>query len=253
MLGILAAILTGVSKTGVPGVGILIVPMMGAAFPGRVSVGTLLPMLMFADCFAVTWYRKDTRWDKLWGLMPWVMAGMAGGAVLLWALGEAHTRKDLLNIIIGFLVLAMLGVHLARLKWGSKLSLSSGPAVAATGGTAGFSTMVSNAAGPVMGIYLTNLGLPKKEFMGTTAVYFFLLNLTKFPVYLLLTSLRPDKPLVTVASLKFDLTICPMILVGVVLGRWLLPRITQKRFDGLVLSLAAIAALYMIWTGFHMK
>ena len=52
-----AAVLVGLTKTGVPGLGILIVPLMAAVFPAKSSVGVLLPMLLMGDVFAATDYR----------------------------------------------------------------------------------------------------------------------------------------------------------------------------------------------------
>src|SRR5262249_24567827 len=98
----------------------------------------------------------------------------------------------------------------------------------------------------IMSIYMTSLGLPKEQFMGTTAWFYFLLNSAKLPLYFGLTLLNPDQPFVTPASLRFDLMLSPVILAGVFLGRWLLPGIGQKSFDALVLSLAAIAALKLL-------
>ncbi|HEY0868751.1 MAG TPA: hypothetical protein VGE01_15325 [Fimbriimonas sp.] len=57
-LGALSALIIGFSKTGVPGTGIIVVPLMAYAFGGRLSVGATLPMLVFADCFAVSFYRQ---------------------------------------------------------------------------------------------------------------------------------------------------------------------------------------------------
>lgn len=248
ILGALAALLVGFSKTGMPGVGILVVPLMASVFGGRVSIGTLLALLIFADCFAVKWYHKDAQWDKLLKLLPYVAAGMILGTAGLWALGEAKTPKDLLNHIIGGLVLFMLVVHFARQKWGRHLTLTSPVALAPVGGLVGFSTTLSNAAGPLMAIYLTGLKLPKKQFMGTTACYFLTVNLAKVPIYAGLTFAMPGKPFITPSSLWFDLSVCPVVLIGIYLGKWLLPRITQTHFDILVLALAAIAALKLILT-----
>jgi uncharacterized membrane protein YfcA len=122
LLGFLAAFLIGVSKTGVPGIGILVVPLLATAFGGRASVGTMLPMLIVGDIFAVRWYRQHTQWKRLVELIPWVLVGMAIGAVVLWRLGEMHTSRDLLEPIIGTLVLVMLGIHLLRQRWGERLS-----------------------------------------------------------------------------------------------------------------------------------
>lgn len=238
--------LIGIAKTGVPGVGILVVPVMAKLFGGRPSIGMLLPMLLFADLFAISWYRQHVRWEKLRELLPSVFVGMAAGVVLLWKLGEVKGTRDLLNPIIGGLVLAMVGVHLLRQRLGPRFGPHSRSAVLYTGSIAGFSTTVSNAGGPVMSIYLTGLELPKEQFMGTTAWYFFLINFSKLPLYLALTALMPDKPFLTLTSLKFDLIIFPVIVLGVYAGRWLLPRLQQKQFDALVLILATIAAVKLL-------
>jgi uncharacterized membrane protein YfcA len=245
-VGALAGLMVGVSKTGVPGVGMLVVPMMAGIFGGRESVGTVLPMLVVGDIFAVAWYRHHARWDKLWCLVPWVLTGMALGGVVMWRLGETSSAKDLMNPLIGALVLVMLGVNLARGRWGEKLNPSSRAGVLTTGAAAGFSTTVSNAAGPVMQIYLTSMGLPKEQFMGTTAWYFFIFNLTKVPIYAALSMIRPDRPIMSGHTLTFNVIIAPVIIAGAFIGRWLLPRVPQQLFNTLMLALAGIAALRLI-------
>jgi uncharacterized membrane protein YfcA len=116
-IGAGAAAFIGVSKTGVPGVGILVVPMLAYAFGGRPSVGIMLPMLIFADCFAVAWYRRHAQWDKLIKLLPWVVAGMVLGSTALWIVGEINTSKDILGIIIGILVLRCWSFICCRDGW----------------------------------------------------------------------------------------------------------------------------------------
>ncbi|MGC8784795.1 MAG: sulfite exporter TauE/SafE family protein [Armatimonadota bacterium] len=245
-LGSVAAFLIGVSKTGVPGIGILVVPLLAAAFGGRASVGTMLPMLIVGDIFAVRWYRQHTQWKRLLELIPWVAVGMVLGALVLWRLGEAKGGKDLLEPLIGALVLVMLAIHLLRQRWGDRLTPHSPVTVASTGTAAGFATTVSNAAGPIMGIYMTSLGLPKEQFMGTSAWYYFAVNLSKLPLFIALSLINPARPIVTAHSLLFNVAVIPVIVVGVYLGRWLLPRIPQKLFDSVVLVLAAIAAVKLM-------
>lgn len=246
LVGALAALLIGFSKTGVPGVGILVVPLMAMVFPGRVSIGATVVLLIAADLFAVTWYRQYTRWDKLVQLLPWVAAGMIVGTAALFAIGENAQGKDNINLIIGGLVLAMIGLYVLRLKWGDRLRPSSRSGLVFTGGAAGFATTVSNASGPIMSVYMTSLGLPKMEFMGTTAWYFLIFNLTKIPLYVLLMALAPERPMFSPNSLIFDLAMLPIIVVGVYVGRWMLPRVPQDVFNILALSLSAIAAIRLI-------
>jgi uncharacterized membrane protein YfcA len=246
LYGAFAALLVGFSKTGMPGVGILVVPLLAKAFGGTPSVGIMLPMLLFGDVFAVTWYKRHARWDKLWELAPSVVAGMAAGTALLWLTGAKSGHRDPMNQIIGALVLLMLAVHVARLRWGDRLTPHSRIGVVTTGGAAGFTTTASNAAGPIMNIYLQAMAMPKEQFMGTTAWFFFLVNLTKLPIFYTLSVAHPGKAMITATSLLFDLLMFPVILAGVFVGKWFLPRISQRAFDGLVLVLAGFAALKLV-------
>ena len=251
-VGIVAALLVGITKTGLPGIGILIVPLMAVVFGGRLSVGATLPLLIFGDVFAVLWYRQHARWDNLRDLLPWVVIGIAVGTGLLWYTGIQGSQVDWLNVAIGVLVLFMMVVSLARRYWGDRLVPNSLSGLASTGVLAGFATMVSNAAGPIMSIYLTGmLRLSKNEFMGTSAWYFFIFNLSKIPLYIFLTLVLPAKPMINSTTLLFDLLMLPIILIGAFAGKWLLPRLSEGLFDGAVLILAGAAALKLILDQIH--
>jgi len=240
VLGALAALLVGISKTGVPGIGILVVPLLACAFGGRLSAGIMLPMLIMGDCFAVVWYKRHAQWDKLVWLLPWVYAGVFIGAVALKITGGSKGSKDVTDVIIGILVLVMMLVYLLRSKLGSRFMPTSPVGVAGTGVAAGFSTTVSNAAGPIMQMYMAAHKMTKEQFMGTIAWYFFIINLSKFPIYVVLSHFYPQKPLVTLASLTLNIYVIPAIVVGVFIGKWLLPRIPQKAFEMVVILLAGI-------------
>ncbi len=244
--GAVAALLVGISKTGVPGVSTPVVPMLAAAFGGRLSIGIMLPLLIMGDVFAVAWYRRHAQWDKLVGLLPWVVVGLLIGTAALQVTGEMNSVKDILGQVIGCLVLVMLALYLLQGRLGEKLTPTSSPGVAGTGVVAGFSTMVSNAAGPVMTIYLTAHKLPKRQFMGTIAWYFFIINLAKMPVYIALTAMNPSNPIVTTQSLALNAALFPAVMVGAFYGKWLLPRIPQKAFEGVLIFLAGVAALKLV-------
>ncbi len=248
ILGALAALIVGFTKTGIPGVGILVVPIMATAFGGWPSVGLTLPLLIFGDMFAVLWYRRHARWDKLTGLIPWVLIGIGTGTALLFILGQNSNAAQIINKLIGVLVLIMLAVHLLRQKWGNRLVPSSSAGLLVTGTSAGFATTISNAAGPIMSIYMTSLQLPKEQFMGTTAWYFFIVNLIKFPIYMVLSWVNSQNPLVTKETLTIDLLLMPMIVIGAFLGKWMLPRVPQGVFNFLALGLAGIAAIRLIFS-----
>lgn len=245
-LGALAAFLVGFSKTGVPGAGILVVPLMAQVLGARLSVGATLPLLIFGDCFAVAFYRRYADWGWLRRIAPWVTAGLLVGAVALKVLGDLHLRADPLGPVIGVIILAMLALTLLRGRLGDRLRPHSPTGTVLTGALAGFSTMVSNAAGPVMAIFMTAAGLPKERLLGTTAWTFFIFNLAKVPLLLLLTADNPAEPLFTAGTLLFGVTLFPVLGLGALAGRHLLPHLPEREFNVLVLGLSGLAAVRLI-------
>jgi uncharacterized membrane protein YfcA len=103
----------------------------------------------------------------------------------------------------------------------------------------GLTTMLANAAGPVFGLFLLAIGLPKKEFVGTAAWFFLLLNIAKIPFSLNLGLIRGD-------TLAVNLVLLPLILLGLCLGRAIIHRIPQRAFDLVILALSGVAALNML-------
>lgn len=243
----IAALLVGISKTGVPGMGIMVVPILAIGFGGRLGAGVMLPMLIVGDIFAVCWYGKHIQWDKLTKLFAWVGLGILIGTYFMWVTGKAPKgAKNYADITIGILVLVMIALHLLRKYFGEKITPKSGVGRAVTGVAAGFSTLVSNAAGPIMQVYMASHKLSKKDFMGTNAVYFLIVNVSKFPIYVVLSRLIPREPIVTVQSLSLNLMIAPVIIGGVYLGKWIFPRISQKAFESAVLILSAAGAIQLL-------
>lgn len=243
-----AAFIIGFSKTGLPGSGILAVPLIASVLGGRQSVGSALPLLILGDCFAVYFYRKQARFDHLLKLLPWVLGGFLIGCLALYQLGHLHLKADPLNPIIGVIVLLMLGLSQLRGSLGDKLVPTSPAGTGATGILAGFTTMVSNAAGPIMQIYLVATKMPKEELMGTSSLYFFTVNCLKVPFYLWLSVDNPGQTLWSPQSLTAVACVVPVLLMGAVLGKRLLPVIPQKVFTQIVLVLAAIGAVKLIFS-----
>lgn len=241
-----AALLVGFSKTGLPGSGIVAVPMLAAVFGGRLSVGTALPLLISADCFAVYYYRKEARFDHLGKLLPWVSFGLVIGTVALFSIGDKKSVTDPLNPIIGSIVLIMLLLGLLRGKLGDKLVPHSKWGTRATGALAGFTTMVSNAAGPIMQIYLVATEMKKEELMGTTALYFFTVNVIKIPFYFALSAAQPNNPMWSLASLATVACGLPLLVMGALLGRRFAGAVPQAVFNKIVLFFAALGGIYLI-------
>lgn len=243
LLGGTAALLVGLSKTGVPGVSLPAIILMTEAFASneKQSVAAILPLLLLADCFSVGFYHEHADWKRLWRLFPYVAIGMAPGvAVLVWS-NHAQFRQ-----VLGWMVVVLLTLEAIRrrLEWNnlphSRLFSAS------LGALAGFGTMVGNAAGPIMSVYLVSRGLKKHQFMGNWAWFFLIVNASKIPVFVAMKFLGgPD--LLTFDSVQFDLAVMPLVVVGALAGRQVFRWIPQRIFDPVVLVLAAMAAARLVW------
>ncbi len=229
----LCAVMVGMAKTGVPGLGILVVPIIASLEPSAIAgTGLLLPLLISADLVAVVIYRRQASANTLWHLLPWVALGLIGGFLAMKRMDDVVMR-----MIIGLIVLGMVVLHLSR----AKLQEAAAPnwrRAAFYGIVAGFATMVANAAGPVMSLYLLSMALPKDEFMGTGAWFFLLINCIKVPFYL---GLSP--PIINHASLILDASVLPAVWLGAFGGRWIYARMPQQIFDRVVVAMTVLSAL----------
>jgi uncharacterized membrane protein YfcA len=231
-----AATISGFSKTGIPGISILSVSIFALILPARESTGVVLPLLIFADVFAYFVYRKELQWSRVGRLLPWAGAGLVIG---WFALG--HVNNQQAARLIGAIIALMLGVHVWRRTRQTATDLTPPPAWFGPfiGVFAGITTMVANAAGPVMTLYLLAMRLPKLEFLGTSAAFFLLINWIKVPFIAQLGLINPS-------SLTLNLYLLPAVAVGALLGRPVVQRVNQKIFENAALVLAAAAAVRLL-------
>lgn len=231
------AVMVGTTKTGMPGLGILIVPLMALVLPTRQSTGILLGILILADLFAITYHRHNARWGHVVRLLPAAFAGIVAGYF-----GLRFVNDRQLKPVIGGIVLIMLAVN----YWRTKVKGEDAPVptqwwfAIVLGFLAGVMTMMANAAGPIMIIYLLAMRLPKVEFVGTGAWFFFVVNWLKVPF-------SASLDLMTAESVKLNLMMLPFIAIGAVAGIFLLKRIPQKVFNAAVQILAAAAAIKLLF------
>ncbi len=243
VIGAIAALVVGFSKTAIPGAGLLAVPLVASIVEGRLIAGASLPLLLVADVFAVSWYRHHTRWELLRPLVVWVAVGFAFGIAFFIAVGN---DVRLIDVAIGVIILVMVVIQVWRMVRRRPPRPATARDAAVYGSAGGFTTFVSNSAGPVMNTYLIGLGLGKDEQVGTSAWFYFAVNLSKIPLYLLLGYLTTGGHFFTRASLLWNLCMVPAIVVGVYAGRYLLPRISQQVFVILVLVLSALGGIRLL-------
>ncbi|MDQ4214854.1 sulfite exporter TauE/SafE family protein [Microbacterium capsulatum] len=232
----LAGTIVGLSKTALPGANTISIAVFAAILPARTSTGALLLLLIVGDMFALLSYRRHAHWPTLLRLAPAVAAGLVLGAVFLAFAGNGVVRP-----VIGAILLAMTGITLWRRRRAPTAAEPHGHLDTTLGyGTlGGFTTMVANAGGPVMSLYFLAMRTPVNVFLGTAAWFFAIVNLVKVPVLVGLG-------LITAPVLLLDAVLVPMVVLGALFGRWLIPRIHQGVFDRIVLMLTVLGAAYLL-------
>lgn len=235
----LAAVVIGLSKAALPGAGTIAVALFAAVLPAKQSTGTILLLLIVGDLFALWAYRRHADVRALVRLIPAVAVGLLGGVAFL-----AFSSDTLVRRVIAVILLVVIAVTLWRRR-ASKANPSDAagppdPVVAAGyGALSGFTTMVANAAGPIMSMYFLALRFPVHAFLGTAAWFFAVINVSKLPFSIGLG-------LITPSGLWIVAVLIPLVIAGAFVGRAIAARIPQRLFERLVIVLTVIGALYLL-------
>jgi hypothetical protein len=243
ILGTLAGLVVGLSKTALPGAALVVTPLIGSIVAGRAIPGTTLPILLAADVFAVTWYRQHARWDLLRPMIVSVAVGFAAGTAFFAIVGSA-TRP--IEVVIGVSILLIVVIQSWRMVRRTKPTRPTATTAAVYGSTGGFTTFVANAAGPILNTYLVGLGLRKEEMVGTSAWFYFAVNVAKVPVYVALGALSSGGHFFTGSSLAFDAACLPAVVAGVFGGRSVFHKLPERAFLVAVLVLSAAGAVRLL-------
>ena len=231
----LSGLLIGMSKTGITGVGLMVVPLLANAFGGRPSVGLLLPILIFADLFAVTWYNRHAQWKHIFRLLPWAFAGIITATIVGKSISDQTFNRLLAALVIGGIaILVWRDIRSDKLKIPHSRWFAGG-----MGLLGGFSTMIGNAAGPVMALYLLSMRLPKNSYIGTGAWFFFIVNLSKVPLHVW------SWKTITVNSFLLDVLVIPAVAAGTFFGIWLVRLLPEKFYRLLVIVTTLLSALLL--------
>ncbi|MCX6956447.1 MAG: sulfite exporter TauE/SafE family protein [Verrucomicrobia bacterium] len=234
-MAVLAALIVGVSKAGIGGLGMLAVVLFTYIIPAKQSTGMVLPLLCIGDIVAVSIYRQHANWFHIRRMFGWAAAGVVVGYFAMDRINE-HQAK----VLIGSIVLGLVAMHLIRRKFAGAETEHGAWFAPTIGVLAGFTTLVANAAGPLMAVYMLAMRLPKMDFVGTGAVFFLLLNFFKVPFMV-------DLGLITTASFSLNLVLAPIVIAGLWLGRKLVVRIDQRMFENIALGLSLVAGLKLIF------
>ncbi|NGO78911.1 sulfite exporter TauE/SafE family protein [Streptomyces sp. YC504] len=235
----LAAALVGFSKTAVSGANTISLAVFAAVLPARESTGVLLPILIAGDILAVLTYRRHAHWPTLWRLFPAVGAGVLFGTVFLMWADDTGVRTS-----IGAILLLMAAVTVWRRRVAARQEEDAAGGAGrwkapSYGVLGGFTTMVANAGGPVMSLYLISSGFQKLGFLGTSAWFFLIVNTSKVPFSVGLG-------LIDWQSLLLDAALVLFVVPGAWLGRKCVDRIDQLLFERLVIGATVLGGIQLL-------
>ncbi len=205
-------------------------------FGARDATGVLLPLLIVGDVCAVCYFGKQAQWTHIRRLLPPTVFGVIFGWLMMKQLPESTFKP-----MVGSIILSLIAVQLTRMwrpGWFEKMPHQKWFAVG-LGILVGITTMLANAAGPVMALYLLAVSLPKLELVGTSAWFFLVINVFKLPF-------SYNMGLIHFETLAINAVFAPAVLPGMWVGRWLIQRISQRVFDSLLLALTGLFALRLV-------
>ena len=274
LLVIAGAFVVGFSKTALPGAGTIAVGLFALAMPAKESTAALLLLLILGDMTALWVYRREPDWRTLVRLLPSAMIGVVIGAFYFAAVDGPAVQRTIGVILLVLMIVTVWRRRTAQRKeaaraaqsatdpaegtatpstTGERTGVSSSPIT--TGGSrrgagataqgvgfgllGGFTTMVANAAGPVMSMYFYAMRMPVLTFLGTSAWYFAIINLFKVPF-------SAGLGLITRDTLVMDAMLIPVVLIGAYLGAKVAKRIPQQVFERLILILTVVAAISLL-------
>jgi uncharacterized membrane protein YfcA len=231
----LSGLLIGMSKTGISGVGLMVVPLLANAFGGRPSVGLLLPILILADIFAVSWYNRHAEWKHILRLIPWAFAGIIFATIVGKNVSDQTFNRLLASLVIGGIgVLIWQDIRAGKIKIPESRWFAGG-----MGLLGGFATMIGNFAGPVITLYLLSMRVPKNIYIGTGAWFFFIVNVSKVPLHVW------SWKTITLNSFLLDLMMIPVIAAGAFLGIWMVRLLSEKYYRILIIVTTLLSAFLL--------
>jgi uncharacterized membrane protein YfcA len=237
VVAVIAAVLTGISKGGVPIVGALSVPLLALVISPVAAAGLLLPVYVVSDWFGLYAYRKE--FDRR--VLMIACVSMTIGVGIGWA--TAHLiPESYVTVLVGVISVAFalnqllrkqVLVAAKRAEWGSGLFWC---------GIAGFTSFVSHTGGPPYQVWTLPLGMKKAVFAGTSTIAFAYINMVKLVPYFMLGQIN-------LGSLEVALMLAPVAAVAVFAGVWVVKRVSEKVFFTVVTWSLLIIGVQLIWKG----
>lgn len=232
-----AVLLMGLSKSGfASGFGALAVPLLALAVPVPQAAAIMLPLLMVMDATGLQqlWRHRDPALVRL--LLPAGLAGIAVGWALFGWVSQATVSGVTGAITLAFLAQRLLFPPRPQAppapRWVGRLC----------GVGSGFTSFVAHAGSPPISAYVLPLGLAPAVYSGSMAVFFAVINASKWGPYALLG-------LIDLPNLATSLVLLPLAPVGVWVGVRMTHRVSPAWFYRLAYTGMFLTGVKLLWDG----
>ena len=232
-----AAVMVGASKGGLPGVGMLAVPILSLAVPPIAAAGLLLPIFVVTDWFGVMAYRREYSRRNLAILIPGCTLGVGIG----WGTAAA-IPESAVTLLIGLLGLGYVLFIWLRRGMGGPPRPADWPRGLFWGALAGFTSFVSHAGAPPYQVYVMPQRLQKMAYAGTTTILFAIVNAEKLVPYWALGQL-------SLASLRAAAMLFPVGIATTLITYRVVRRIPDRLFFLLVNLVLLLISLKLVGDG----
>jgi uncharacterized protein len=226
----------GFAKGGFNAIGAILAPLLTLVIPNvAVALGVLLPMVVVGDAMAIWIYWREWDLRLVLHLLPGAIVGALVGTALLVYVPAPAMRWVLAVFTLSLVAYKLVSDAIQALRYQPRTW--HGPAV---GGFTGLASAMFNSGGPVFNSYLLLQALEPRIFIGTTALFFALLNLIKVPGYLL-------SGVINLPLLGSYWWVFVFIPVGIWVARQLIVRIKPAAFEWVIMALLVFSAGLLIW------
>lgn len=235
-LAIPAVILLGLAKGGFSGLGIASTPMLALYLPPLEAAALILPILITQDLISAYVYRHDWDAKNLKVMLPGAVAGMALGWLLASYVSDAFIR--ILIGGVGFVFVANTWLRRNRLT-PHKVTAAGG---VFWGAVSGFTSFMTQGGGPPFQVHVLPQRLPKMTLVGTTTMFFMVVNMLKIGPYFLLDQF-------TAKNAATSLVLLPIAILANFAGIWLVRRTPVGLFYAIAYALLLVISLLLLWQG----
>ncbi len=233
-----AVLVMGISKGGFgSGLGLMATPLVALAVPTSQAAAIMLPILLVMDATGLLAYRGTFHRTNLGLLLAGGVTGIALGALTFRFFSEA-----LIRTVLGAMALVFVA-H--RMRAGGTLAPAVSPSKAKGlfwSTLSGLASTIAHAGGPPLSVYLLPQKLDKAVLVGTTVIFFAVINAVKVVPYFWL-GLFDSRNLLT------SLVLAPLAPLGIVAGVWLMRRLSQDIFYRVAYAMLAIVGMKLLWDG----